>query len=72
MMNRVTSQLFKKIKPKNIVNIETLPLLDEKKIKSELKAVKIKELDSKLKLSYKDEWFDSMIHDKRDRDSFLL
>ncbi len=71
-MNRVSGQIFKKIKPKNIVNIETLPLLDEKKIKSELKAVKIKELDSKLKLSYKDEWFDSMIHDKRDRDSFLL
>ena len=71
-MNRVTSQIFKKIKPKNIVNIETLPLLDKKNIKSELKAVKIKELDSKLKLSHKDEWFDSMIHDKRERELFLL
>lgn len=71
-MNRVTRQILKKIKPKNIVNIETLPLLNKKKIKSELKAVKIKELDSKLKLSHKDEWFDSMIHDKRERDFFLL
>lgn len=71
-MNKVTSQILKKIKPKNIVNIETLPLLNKTKIKSELKAVKIKELNSKLKLSHKDEWFDSMIHDKRDRDSFLL
>ena len=71
-MNRVSSQILKKIKPKNIVNIETLPLLDKKKIKSELKAIQIKKLDSKLKLSHKDEWFDSMIHDTRERDLFLL
>ncbi len=76
-MNRVSGQIFKKIKPKNIkpkniVNIETLPLLDKKKVKSELKAVQMKELDGKLKLSYKDEWFDSMIHDTRERDLFLL
>ena len=32
----------------------------------------MKEHDSKLKLSHNDEWFDSMIHDTRERDLFLL
>ncbi len=71
-MNRLPSQLLKKIKSKNVVNIETLPLLEKKKIKYKLETIKTREVENKLKLSHKDEWFENMIHDKRDRDLFLL